>query len=213
MQFVEHDVAQILEQAHPFRVVRQNSGMQHVRIREDHVPAFADRLARVAGRIAVVGEHAKAVVEARRQIVQLRKLVLRERLGGKQVESARVAILEDRIQHGQVVAESFAGGGGRHHHEVFPGVSEFGRGGLVRIQLLDALRSVSGSKFEAHPLRHRPKLRRAGGNMPHGGEHFVRAIARRERAEHLLHGVERAAGARASPEGKLRLQWEYRLLL
>ncbi len=54
-----HDVAKILEQAHPFGVVRQDAGVQHVRICEDHVRAFADSFARVAGRVAVIGEHAE----------------------------------------------------------------------------------------------------------------------------------------------------------
>ena len=71
VQLVDHDVAQVFKRAGPFGVVRQDSGVQHVRIGQDHVPALANCFARVAGRIAVVGKNSEAVVEPRRQIVQL----------------------------------------------------------------------------------------------------------------------------------------------
>ena len=60
VQFVDYDVAQILEDAGPASMVRQNAGVQHVRIGQDNVALLADGFARVAGRVTVVGEDADA---------------------------------------------------------------------------------------------------------------------------------------------------------
>jgi len=50
-------------------VVRQDAGVQHVRIGQDDVPTFADRLAGIARCVAIVGEDTEAVIELRAQIV------------------------------------------------------------------------------------------------------------------------------------------------
>jgi hypothetical protein len=60
MQFVHHDVTQILEQLRPFRVVRQNTGVKHIRICQHDVRPLPDRPPRILRRIAVVREGAKA---------------------------------------------------------------------------------------------------------------------------------------------------------
>jgi len=53
MQFIDHDEAQILKELHPLGVMRQNTGMQHVRIGDDNLPGDAHGTARGRGRIAV----------------------------------------------------------------------------------------------------------------------------------------------------------------
>ena len=118
VQFVQHDVAQIFEEAHPFGVVRQNAGVQHVRVGENHVAALANGFARVAGRVAVIGEDAEAVIETRSEIVQFGELVLRQRLGGKEIQRARVGIFKHGVQHGQVVAKRLARSSGRNDNEI-----------------------------------------------------------------------------------------------
>ncbi len=50
VQLIDHHVAQIFEQALPLGVVRQDAGVQHVRIGEHDVAFFADGFARVARR-------------------------------------------------------------------------------------------------------------------------------------------------------------------
>ena len=47
VQLIQHDVAQILKQPLPARVMRQNSRVQHVRIGQHDVAALANRFARV----------------------------------------------------------------------------------------------------------------------------------------------------------------------
>jgi len=85
VQLIDHDIAQILEQARPARVVRQNSRVQHVRIRQDDVPLLADGLAGIARRVAVIREDAKPVFEPLVQVVELGELILRQRLGRKKI--------------------------------------------------------------------------------------------------------------------------------
>jgi hypothetical protein len=89
-------------------MVRQDPGVQHVRIGENDVAALPNRGARIGGRVAIVGEDAEAAVEPLAQIVQLGQLVLRERLGREEVERACVGIFEHRVQDRQVVAKRLA---------------------------------------------------------------------------------------------------------
>ena len=115
-----------------------------------------------AGRVAVVGENAEAVVQARGQVVQFGELILRQRLGGKEIQRARVRIFEHRVQDRQVVAKRFSRGRGRHHHDVAP-VSNGLRGqGLVAVELRDAFVGIDASKLFAHPSGHGRKLGLAG---------------------------------------------------
>ncbi len=80
VQLIDHDITQVLEQAHPFCVVRENAGVQHVGIRQDNVPALSNRLSRITWSIAVVREYAEPVVKAFRQLLQFSQLIL-SRLG------------------------------------------------------------------------------------------------------------------------------------
>jgi hypothetical protein len=59
VQLIEHDVAQVLKQTNPSRVVRQDPGVEHVKIREDDVTAIPNRGAGIARSIAVIGKNAK----------------------------------------------------------------------------------------------------------------------------------------------------------
>ena len=89
VDLVNDDVAQVLEELRPLRMVRQDGVMQHVRVRDDDVAVNADRLTCVVRRIAVkrVGPHTEfpSAVELK----QLSNLVLREGFRGKEVEGLR----------------------------------------------------------------------------------------------------------------------------
>ena len=93
VQLVDHDVAQVLEQLRPARMVRQDAGVQHVGIAEHDVRARANRAPRILRRVAVVGVHADGLAadlaDRAAQLVQLGHLILRQRLGRKQIERAR----------------------------------------------------------------------------------------------------------------------------
>ena len=117
VQLVDDDVAEVLEEVHPLGVVRQDARVQHVGIGQHEVGARAHRAPRVLRRVAVVGEHPH-VGQRLGQLHQLGELVLGQRLGREQIEHARLGLLHERLEHGQVVAERLARGGRRHHDEV-----------------------------------------------------------------------------------------------
>ena len=109
VQLVDDDVAEVLEQLGPFRVVRQHARVQHVGVGEDDVRAASDGAPSVLRRVAVVSEHADFDIrcprDLLRQPVEFRELVLREGLRREQVQGPRGGIREDPVHHGDVVAE------------------------------------------------------------------------------------------------------------
>ena len=114
-------------------------GVQHVGVGERDVGAGADRLARVGRRVAVVGVHADrlatGLADERRQLVQLGHLILRQRLGRKEVQRARRAVLQDRVEDRQVVAERLARGRRSGDDDVLAGDDALIGLGLVRVEL------------------------------------------------------------------------------
>src|SRR6266481_4463104 len=78
VQFVENDVAEIFKKARPASVMREDAGVQHVRIGQDNVALFANGSAGVGGRIAVVSVNPEAIVETLVEVVQFRELILRQ---------------------------------------------------------------------------------------------------------------------------------------
>ncbi len=196
VQLVEHDEAQILEQAGPPRMVRQNPRMQHVRVGEHDVPPIANGCTRIGRRVAVVGEHAESAGEPLPQVVQLRELVLRQGLGGEKIKRPRIRILEHLVQHRQVVAERFPRSRRRNHHGIAPGMHGLCGSGLVCIELCHALLAVGRAKLWPHPLRHGRPLRLPGRNMVQCRNDFARAIAHRKLLHHIPHASERAGPLR-----------------
>ncbi len=114
--------------------------------------AFADGLARVAGRVAVIGEHAEGVIQARGKVVKFGELILRQSLGGKKIEGARVRIFENGVENRQVVAKRLAGSGGSDHHEIFSGA------GQLRQRQLDANKGARSLwRDRQRPVQDAPK--------------------------------------------------------
>ena len=175
VQFVQHHIAQIFEEALPARVMRQDSRVQHVRVGQHDVPALANGFARVGGRVAVIGEDAEAMVEARGQIMQFGQLILRQGFGGEQVQRARVRIFEHRVQHRQVVAQRFSGGRRRNHHNVATFFDGCRGHGLVAVQLRNAFFRIRGRKLRPHPFRHGRILGLARRDVMHGSNDFARS--------------------------------------
>ena len=189
VQLVDHDVLEVLEEVHPLGVMRQDPRVQHVGIGQHQVRPRAHRAARVLRRVAVVGEHPH-VGQRPRQLHQLGELILRERLGGEEVEHPRLRLLHQRLEHGQVVAEGLAGGGRRDHHEVLALGHRVEGLGLVRVELLDAARL---ERFHDAGVERGRKRREDGGfgvEVPNGGDERAGLERRQELIEELpdLHG-------------------------
>ena len=131
MQFIDDDVAQILEHASPTRVMGQNAGMQHVGIREHGVGAAADSFTRVLWRVTVIRERPDFGAQLAGQPLKRMKLVFGQRLGGEQINGARVTVGHQTIQDRKVVAQCLAAGGWRDHDDIFARRCHFQRLRLV----------------------------------------------------------------------------------
>ncbi len=92
VQLVDDHVAQVLEQLRPARMVREDARMHHVGIAEHEVGTRPNRAARVLRRIAVVREDADAfpslTLNRLAHRLELGELILRQRLGRKQIQRA-----------------------------------------------------------------------------------------------------------------------------
>ena len=117
VELVDDDVAEILEEHGPLRVMRQDPRMQHVGVGQDQVGARPHGPPRVLRRIPIVGEHAE-LGQGLGDRFELGELILGERLGRKEIEHARVGLPEQRLQHGQVVAERLSRRRRRHDDDV-----------------------------------------------------------------------------------------------
>jgi hypothetical protein len=142
VQLVDHHVLQVLEELGPARMVRQYPRVQHVGVGERDVRPRADGLAGIRRRVAVVGVHADRLAarlgDERGELVQLGHLVLRQGLGREEIQRARRRILEDRIQHRQVVAERLARRRRRGDDDVLAIRDARERLGLMRVELCES---------------------------------------------------------------------------
>jgi len=178
VEFVDNDVFQIFEQAGPARVLRKNSGVQHVRVGQDDVRFFADRLSRVAGRVAVIGKDPEGILEALVQVVKFGELILCESFGGEEVEGACVGAREDGVEDREVVAESFARSSRGDDNEILSGVDCLGGSSLMRVEPSNALGAVGVTQIGMRPVGKIRPLRFTGGIVADGGKDFAVMVAR-----------------------------------
>ena len=89
VQLVDDDVAKVLEERRPLRVMRQDPRVQHVGIREDEIRPRAHGATGVLRRVTVVREHPQ-LGQLLGELLELRQLVLRQRLRRKQIQDSPV---------------------------------------------------------------------------------------------------------------------------
>jgi len=138
VQLVHHHVREVGEELLPLGVVRQDARVEHVRVGDHHVALPADGLPGVVRRVAVVGEGLDVGLELADEAVHLVHLVVGQGLGGKEVQGTRLGLLEDALEHGQVVAQGLAAGRGRDEHHVPALPDELDGLCLVGVQSLKA---------------------------------------------------------------------------
>jgi hypothetical protein len=141
VELVDDDVAQRREEAAPARVVRQDAGVEHVRVGDEEVGAVAELAARGRGRVAVVDAGRDARGHRRREReepVQVAELVLAQRLGGVEEERGAATLVVEALEHRQQEAVRLAGGGGRDGDDVLAGAGSLDELGLVAVELGDA---------------------------------------------------------------------------
>jgi len=146
VRLVEHDVPQAVDELGPALVVGQDADVQHVGVGEHDRGAGADLGALVLWRVAVVDRRHHA---AQPQRAQLARLVLRQRLGGVEVERATRLIAEERVECRQGEAERLAAGGAGGDDHV-----------LACAQQVEGFALVAVEAFHALPHQRLPELRR-----------------------------------------------------
>ena len=141
MRLIDDDIAQVAEELGPERVVRQDAGVEHVGVGQQHASAAADAAARGLGRVTVVsrGQGADdALPRSLGQRVPLAELILRQRLGRVDVEGARQRITSQRLEHRHVEAQRLAAGRRGGDDDVLARQRGVDRLSLVRVQPLGA---------------------------------------------------------------------------
>src|SRR5438034_1626996 len=186
VQLVEHDKTQVLEQLHPLRVMGEDPGVEHVRVRDDDVTRTADRRAHRGRRVAVVRVGLELDVDVRGLALELRELVLRERLRREDVERARAWVLRDRVEDRQVVAKRFTRGRRRYDDGVTSRMRRLERRGLVRIELVDAAPTQGRGDASLEPFGERRIARRARGHALPPRDQLLELAVGGERVEDLL---------------------------
>ena len=138
VEFVDDKVAEVFEGLGPFGVMGKNAAVEHVRIREDDVSAFANGASGVGGSVAVVGEGFNGEFHRVDGFLEFLELVLGEGFGGEQIHGSGTRFKDEAVEHGEVVAEGFAGGGGSDDDDVSSGF-DVGEGfGLMGVKFADA---------------------------------------------------------------------------
>jgi hypothetical protein len=169
--------------------VRQDAGVEHVGIAEHEVRACPDRPAGILRRIAVIREHANPIArlglprglsrvrgERLADRLQLSELILRERLGWKQIQRAARRILQDVVKDGRVVAERLARCRRRDDHDVAARQRVLDRLRLMCVQLGDAAGDEGAAQPVVESSRKRRKLRRHGRKTPECRHVQIRSV-------------------------------------
>jgi hypothetical protein len=136
VRLVDDDVAQVVEDVRPAVVVRQDSDVEHVRVREDEVRPLPDLPAALGRRVAVVDRLPQPFQP---ELAQRARLILGERLRRVEVESARLRCACDRVEDGEVERERLPGGCAGRHDDVLPTLR-----GLPRLRLVPEQRRDPG---------------------------------------------------------------------
>ncbi len=134
VHLVDHDVFEARKEGYPLGVVRQDAGVEHVRIADDDASRGARHGAQRGWRIAVVGLDLHRQAAAQGDLVQLGLLVLGKGLGREQIERPRGGIIEERLDHGEVVAERLARRRRRDDHDIAAPAYQAVALGLVGVQ-------------------------------------------------------------------------------
>jgi hypothetical protein len=214
VELVEHDEVKALEEAPPRRVVGQDAGVQHVGRADQHARRVVAQLAACGvRRIAVVDRDAQVeATEGCRVLLEAPALVLGERLEGEEIEGARFGIFAGAPQHGQVVDEGLAAGGGRCEHQVAPALEQLDGPRLVAVELLDAPPRQQRRQRLETARQPRCEHRRPGGQhfvvLQRLGEGRIGSRGRHERSDvgHWIPRLRRRAGRPepSTPHGEVR---------
>ena len=114
------------------------------------------------------------------------QLVFGQRLGREQVHGPRAGVLQQPVEHGQVVAQRLAAGGGRDHHDVLARLDQPDGFGLMHVELPDV------PLLQDLPQGRVQRFRDSGANSP--GLAASRRTERIGESGSAIHCSKRATG-------------------
>ncbi len=132
-----------------------------------------DGFSGVDGGIAVIGVGLDINVQSGDQAVEFVQLILGEGLGGEEIDGPRMRILEQGVEHRDVVAERLPRGGGSDDDDILAPLGGLDRRGLMgkesldtsRLEHVDEARIDAGREVGERSLPGRRDL--PGGDLPH----------------------------------------------
>ena len=207
VNLVDHDIAQPAEEPSPLRVIRQDPLVQHVGVREDEVPLLPELPPGRDAGVAVVhaGPHVRPQRAGARveQPPERLELVLRQRLGRKEIQRVRARISGQGLDHRQRVGERLAARGAGDEHDRLARAHVVDRLRLVRVEPLDS-ECVQRRAQRAGQRRRRVGVARRPGREPLDVNDLAAVVARTQVASSQPRspGAARVApGARAAGTG------------
>ena len=165
---VHHDVAQRAQERSPRRVPREHRPVEQVRVGQHVRRMRPDPRPLLPGGVAVVGRRPQP---GQCQLVQRPQLVVRQRLGGGQVQHGGRAPIrcgrpgQDRRQRGQPERQRLPGRGAGGEHDMASGVGQLGGLGLVLPRQRDSPGLQGLDQRRGHPGRPRGRTARPGRTL------------------------------------------------
>ena len=96
-------------------------------------------------------------------------LILRQRLGGKKIQRARFRLLQNTLEHRQIVTKRFAAGGGRDQHDILAVADKADSLRLMPIKFFHAAFFENIEQARIYPRGIVFKIAGFSGNFHHGG--------------------------------------------
>jgi hypothetical protein len=152
VELIDDDDPELLEQLEPLRVVREDGGVEHVRVCHDHLARGPDGRPDGCRSVAVVRGGRDIQFRRPGEGGELCDLVMAERLGREQEERPGRRIVRDGLQDRERVAQRLARCGRRDDDDVISGPDGLDRLCLVDIELLDPTRQESPADPRVDPL-------------------------------------------------------------
>ena len=161
VQLVDHDDTQLLEELEPFRVMRKDRRVEHVRVRHDDLAGRSDGGADRCRRVAVIRRSGHTEASCIRKGDELGDLILSECLCREEAQGACRRIFGQRLENGEAVTQCLARGRRRHDDNVLARPGRFDCLSLMPIQPIDPTRREPVGDPRVQPSGQFQELRRS----------------------------------------------------
>ena len=164
MNFVDNDILEVFKEFDPFGMVRQDPGVQHVRIGHHDVPRLTHGAPGSGRRIPVIGIRLDIDMHGLNQFIQLGNLIRRKGFCREKIQGSRIRILHDFPEDRQVITHGLARGRRGNHTDILPFAGQVNGLPLMAVQLIDSPVSKHLNQPGVRSVRKRRIFRLFRGN-------------------------------------------------